>query len=145
MTQRRNPETVHPPIGAYSHQVEAGGGGRWLAIAGQVGRTVDGKVPEDPIEQVRIALENVRRNLEAAGMGVADVVKLNWYLVGQVDMARRRDALAAWLGANAPASTLVYVAALAAPEYRVEVEAWAYRDQGGPSAGSGPSIRPVER
>lgn len=145
MTEKRNPDTVHPPIGAYSHQVEAGGGGRWLAIAGQVGRTVDGTVPEDPIEQVRLALENVRLNLEAAGMGVADVVKLNWYLVGQVDAGRRRDALVAWLDGNAPASTLVYVAALAAPEYRVEVEAWAYRDQAGPSALPGPSVRPVER
>ncbi len=129
MTERRNPDTIHPPIGAYSHQVEASGGGRWLAIAGQVGRTVDGHVPEDPIEQVKQALENVRRNLEAAGMEVADVAKLNWYLVGQIDSARRRDALLAWLDGNPPpASTLVYVAALAAPEYRVEVEAWAYRE-----------------
>jgi 2-iminobutanoate/2-iminopropanoate deaminase len=125
MTERRNPKTVHPPIGAYSHQVEVASNARWLAIAGQVGRTSDGQVPEDPIEQVTLALENIRLNLEAAGMGVEDVVKLNWYLVGQMDMARRRDVLTAWLKGNEPASTLVYVAALAAPEYRVEVEAWA--------------------
>ena len=125
MNQRRNPKTVHPPIGAYSHQVEVPAGARLVSIAGQVGRTADGHVPEDPIEQVELALENVRRNLEAAGMGIADVVKLNWYLVGSMDMARRREALVAWLNGHDPASTLVYVAALAAPEYRVEVEAWA--------------------
>ena len=106
-------------------EVEAGA--KWLAVAGQVGRTVDGHVPEDPIEQVRLALENVRLNLEAAGMGVEDVVKLNWYVVGQMDLARRREVLLAWLKGNEPASTLVYVAALAAPEYRVEIEAWAAR------------------
>ena len=123
----RNPKTVHPPVGPYSHQVEVTGSPRWLAIAGQVGRTLDGNVPEDPIEQVELALENLRRNLEAAGMEVADVVKWNWYLVGQVDPVRRREVTLAWLDGHEPASTLVYVAALAAPEYRVEVEAWACR------------------
>src|SRR5215472_6154526 len=126
MNTKRNPETVHPPIGAYSHQVEVGPGSVLVAIAGQVGRSVDGDVPEDPIEQVALALENVKRNLDAAGLAVSDVVKLNWYLVGEIDMTRRRELLAAWLGGHEPpASTLVYVAALAAPQYRVEIEAWA--------------------
>ena len=123
---RRNPESIHPPLGAYSHHVEIKGGSRLLAIAGQLGRAQDGHVPEDPIEQVSLALENIRRNLEAAGMDVGDLVKLNWYLVGEMDMARRREVLSAWLsGSEPPASTLVYVVALARPEYRVEIEAWA--------------------
>jgi 2-iminobutanoate/2-iminopropanoate deaminase len=67
----------------------------------------------------------VRLNLEAAGMGVADLVKLTWYLVGEIDTPRRRAVTAAWLDAHEPASTLVYVAALAAPIYRVEIDAWA--------------------
>ena len=122
---RRNPDTIHPPIGAYSHQVEIPAGKRIVAIAGQVGRTRDGEVPEDPIEQVEAALENVRRNLAAAEMGITDIVKMNWYLVGQMDQARRREVLLAWLQGHEPAATLVYVAALGAPEYRVEIEAWA--------------------
>jgi len=124
---KRNPDTIHPPIGPYVHQVEVPDGARWLVIAGQVGRTLEGTVPDDPIEQVELALENLRRNLEAAGMGVTDLVKWNWYLVGQVDPVRRREVTLSWLGGHTPASTLVYVAALAAPEYRVEVEAWACR------------------
>jgi enamine deaminase RidA (YjgF/YER057c/UK114 family) len=123
----RDPETIHPPLGAYSHQVEVPAGARLLVMAGQVGRTVDGRVPEDPIEQAEVALDNVRHNLEAAGMGVGDVVKLTWYVVGQMDAQRRRELLTAWLGDHRPASTLVYVAALAAPEYRVEIDAWACR------------------
>ena len=125
MNTARNPKTVHPPVGLYSHQVEVTGSARWVAIAGQVGRTPDGRVPADPIDQISLALENVRRNLEAAGMVVTDIVKWNWYLVGDVDPAARRKVTAAWLGGHEPASTLVYVARLAAPEYRVEVEAWA--------------------
>jgi enamine deaminase RidA (YjgF/YER057c/UK114 family) len=123
----RDPETFHPPLGAYSHQVEVPPGARLLVMAGQVGRTVDGRVSEDPIEQAEVALDNVRHNLEAAGMGVGDVVKLTWYVVGQMDAQRRRELLTAWLGDHRPASTLVYVAALAAPEYRVEIDAWACR------------------
>ena len=124
---QRNPETVHPPVGSYSHQVEVGGSPRWLAISGQVGRTPDGQVPEGPIEQLELALENIRRNLEAAGMDVGDIVKINWYHVGDIDAAARREVVDAWLGDHRPASTLVYVTRLAAPEYRVEVEAWACR------------------
>jgi enamine deaminase RidA (YjgF/YER057c/UK114 family) len=127
MNTTRDPQTIHPPLGAYSHQVEVPPGARLLVMAGQVGRTVDGRVPEDPIEQAEVALDNVRHNLEAAGMGVEDVVKLTWYVVGQMDAQRRRELLGAWLGDHRPASTLVYVAALAAPEYRVEIDAWACR------------------
>jgi len=96
-------------------------------MAGQLGRTQDGVVPDDPIEQVELALENVRRNLDAAGMAVTDLVKVTWYLVGEIDVRRRREVTSAWLKGHAPCSTLVYVAALAAPEYRVEVDAWACR------------------
>jgi 2-iminobutanoate/2-iminopropanoate deaminase len=82
-------------------------------------------VPEDPIEQITLALENVRLKLEAAEMRVADLVKLTWYLVGEIDTGRRRAITAAWLNGHEPASTLVYVAAPAAPIYRVEIDAWA--------------------
>ena len=127
MKTTRNPVTIHPPLGAYSHQVAVAGHAEWLVMAGQVGRTSDGSVPEDPIEQVEVALENVRRNLEAAGMDVADLVKLTWFLVGEVDAARRREVAARWLNGHVPCSTLLYVAALATPEYRVEIDAWACR------------------
>jgi 2-iminobutanoate/2-iminopropanoate deaminase len=123
----RNPDTIHAPLGAYSHQVEVPGGSRWLVMAGQVGKTLDGRVPEDPIEQAEVALENIKRNLDAAGMGVGDVVKLTWYIVGQIDAQRRREMLTRWLGDHRPASTFIYVAGLASPEYRVEIDAVACR------------------
>lgn len=84
-------------------------------------------MPEDPIAQISVALENVRRNLEAAGMSIPDLVKVTWYLVGEVDGRRRREVTAEWLQGHEPCSTLLYVAALAAPEFRVEVDAWACR------------------
>jgi len=127
MSTPRNPETIHAPLGAYSHQVEIPAGARWLAMAGQVGADKDGRVSNDPAEQARQCLENIRRNLEAAGMEVRDIVKLNWFVVGQIDAQRRRELLSEFFGDHRPASTLVYVAALASPDYKVEIEAWACR------------------
>ncbi len=125
MRTPRNPETIHPPVGFYSHQIAVEGQARWLLMSGQVGRTREGTVPEDPIEQLSLAIENVQRCLDAAGMTVNDVVKVTWYLVGDVDDARRREVTGRWLGEHRPCSTLVYVARLVTPEYRVEVDAWA--------------------
>jgi enamine deaminase RidA (YjgF/YER057c/UK114 family) len=123
----RNPDSIHPPLGAYSHQIDVPAGSRLLVLAGQVGKTADGLVPDDPIDQAKVALQNVKHNLEAAGMGVDDVVKLTWYVVGQVDAQRRREVLMQWLGDHRPASTFLYVAGLASPEYKVEIDAIASR------------------
>ena len=125
--KHNNPGTMHPPVGAYAHQIEVPAGARWLVQAGQIGRAPDGSVPKGQVEQLEVALENVRRNLEGGGMGITDVVKITWYFVGDEDSARRREVIGRWLGDHRPASTLLFVAALAAPDYLVEVDAWAAR------------------
>jgi enamine deaminase RidA (YjgF/YER057c/UK114 family) len=114
-------------VAAYTHQIEITGPERWLALSEQVGRTQDGTVPEDPVEQLGVALENIIRNLEAANMEVSDLVKLTFYLVGDMDAARRGEAIASKLKGHRPCMTLLYVASLAAPFYKVEVDAWASR------------------
>ncbi len=125
MKQFRNPPDVHPPVGAYSHQVEISGPERWLVLAGQVGIRADGTVPEDPIEQLEVAFENIERNLRAAAMDVKDLVKVTFYLVGEIDADRRRAVIAAHLKDHRPCTTLVFVSALARPIYKVELDAWA--------------------
>ena len=127
MKEFRNPQDIHEPVGSYVHQIEIKGNERMLVISGQVGMRGDGTVPEDPIEQLGIAFENILRNLQAANMDVKDLIKINWYLVGEFDTAKRRELILSKLQGHKPCSTLVYVAALAAPMYRVEIEAWASR------------------
>ena len=127
MKQARNPETVHAPLGRYVHQIEVSGESRILFLAGQVGIALDGSVPLDPVEQLGLALENIVRNLEAAGFETTDLVKLTTYVVGEMDAAGRRAQLDRALGTHLTTSTLVYVAALASPDYKVEVDAWATR------------------
>lgn len=126
--QSRNPAGVHAPVAAYSHQIEVSAGARWLVLSGQIGLRLDGAPPSDPVEQIEVALDNIRRNLEAAGMAVGDLVKLTFYLVGEIDAERRKRALEAFLGDHRPAMTLLYVSALASPALKVEIDAWAARE-----------------
>ena len=125
MKEFRNPPDIHPPLGSYTHQIEISGNERMLILSGQVGMRQDGTVPEDPLEQIDIALENVFHNLRAANMDVKDIIKLTYYLVGEMDTAKRRQLVASRLQGHAPCSTLLYVAALASPIYKVEIDAWA--------------------
>jgi enamine deaminase RidA (YjgF/YER057c/UK114 family) len=127
MKQARNPESIHAPLGRYVHQIEVSAESRMLFLAGQVGIAPDGTVPADPVEQLGVALENVVRNLESAGFEPADLVKLTTYVVGSIDAAGRRAQLDRVLGPHVTTSTLVYVAGLASPDYKVEVDAWATR------------------
>jgi 2-iminobutanoate/2-iminopropanoate deaminase len=127
MKQSRNPETIHAPVGRYVHQVEVSGESLMLFLSGQVGMRPDGSIPDDPVEQFAVCLDNILANLAAAGFETTDLVKLTTYVVGSMDAAGRRAALDRLLGSHVTTSTLVYVAALAAPEYRVEVDAWAVR------------------
>jgi enamine deaminase RidA (YjgF/YER057c/UK114 family) len=127
MKEFRNPQNVHQPVGSYTHQVEIAGNERILILSGQVGIREDGTVPDDPLEQIDVALENIFRNLQAANMGVKDLVKLTYYLVGEIDTTKRRELVTAKLQGHKPCSTLLYVAGLASPVYKVEIEAWASR------------------
>jgi 2-iminobutanoate/2-iminopropanoate deaminase len=125
----RNPQDVHKPLGSYSHQIEIKGNERLLVISGQVGMREDGTVPEDALEQIGVAFENIFRNLRAAGMDVKDLIKLTYYLVGEIDTARRREVALSKLQGHQPCSTLLYVAGLASPVYKVEIDAWASRTE----------------
>src|SRR5437870_7951611 len=90
MKEFRNPSDIHAPVGSYSHQIEISSE-RLLVISGQVGMRQDGTVPEDPLEQIDLAFENILRNLHAANMDVKDLIKITYYLVGEIDTAKRRE------------------------------------------------------
>jgi 2-iminobutanoate/2-iminopropanoate deaminase len=127
MKEYRNPRDVHPPLAAYTHQIEITGPERMLILSGQLGRMEDGAVPEDPVEQLDAVWENLERNLRAAQMTAKDIVKLTFYLVGEMDVGRRREVNTKRLKGHQPCMTLLYVSALASPEYKVELDAWASR------------------
>jgi len=127
MKEFRNPQNIHQPIGSYTHQVEIKGNERMLVLSGQVGMREDGTVPDDPIEQIDLAFENIFRNLQAAHMDMSDIIKLTFYLVGEIDATKRRELVAARLKGHKPCMTLLYAQSLASPIYKVEIDTWASR------------------
>src|SRR5262245_46111651 len=110
----------------YSHVVT--GRGRLVVVSGQVAQNERGELvgPGDPAAQARQVFENLRRCLAQAGAGFDDVVKLAFFVLDVADLPAVRAARDAVIDtARPPASTAVQVAALVAPGYLLEVEAWA--------------------
>lgn len=127
MMKSYNPDSVAPPFSNYVHAVEAPGDARWLFVSGQLGVAKDGSVPEDFTAQAEQAFLNVLAILEEAGMGAADIVRINSYLTDTNDIAAYRAIRDRIFDYQATASTMLVVAGLAGPQYRIEVEAVAAR------------------
>jgi 2-iminobutanoate/2-iminopropanoate deaminase len=122
MLKRHNPPTVAAPFSRYSHGVEAPDNARWLVISGQVGVTAEGKVLNGAKPQIEQAWRNLLNVLQAAGMGPHDLVKVTIFLVDRAHLQLLRDTRDAMLQGAAPASTLLFVAGLASPDWLVEIE-----------------------
>jgi len=128
MKEFRNPGNIHSPVAAYTHQIEVFGKNRWLVVSGQLGKDEKGIVPDDPIKQIEIAMDNITKNLHTANMDVKDLVKVVFYLVGDIDSSRRREAISKALNGHEPCMTMLYVVSLADPVFKVEIDAWACSD-----------------
>jgi enamine deaminase RidA (YjgF/YER057c/UK114 family) len=127
------PKTLMAPAG-YSHVAKVRRGAITY-IAGQVSSDASGKlVGEGNFEaQVEQVFANLKAALEAAGGTMADIVKLNTYLVAEVDSSevpKLRAIRDRYVNVeNPPASTLVVVTRLARPGWLVEIEAVAAIDE----------------
>ncbi|MCL9852117.1 RidA family protein (plasmid) [Ralstonia solanacearum P673] len=119
----------HPVFGStevfktfnYAPAVAASG---LLFIAGQIGIRADGTVPETVEEQIDLAFRRLGAILQAAGLGFEDLVELVSYHV-DVDkqLAAFREIKDRYIQADAPAWTILGVAALARPTLVVEIKA----------------------
>jgi enamine deaminase RidA (YjgF/YER057c/UK114 family) len=117
---------------AYTHVV-ASRSGRTVHVSGQVAMDATGAVVGvgDLGAQTTQVMENLRTALGAVGATFADVVKITTYVVGYRPEQRAVIAAARspFFGAGEPpASTLVGVSALAAPDWLIEIEAVAVLD-----------------
>lgn len=123
-----NPWSWQDPL-HFSHAVEAPPGSRIVFLAGQTSVDVDGRplFPGDMAAQLDKAFENLQIVLEQAGLGLANLVRLNYYVTDMAAYAGARDVVAAKLGALAvkPSGCLLGVGCLARPELMVEIEATA--------------------
>src|SRR5438128_4026490 len=120
-----------PPT--YSQAVKVTGAQTILFRAGQVAYDDKGNAAHrgDFAAQARAVFQAVKAQVEAGGGTMQSIVKLNTYLT---DIRHRADLMPVreeFFGKKTPASTLVAVAALAHPDWLIEVEAIAVV-RGGP-------------
>ena len=127
-----NPPTMPPPTG-YSHVAKVNGG-TLVYLAGQVSSDASGKLvgEGDFGAQAEQVFRNLKLGLEAAGATMADIVKMNVYIVAEVDQSeipKLRAVRDSYVNAaKPPASTLLFVSRLARPGWLLEIEAVAAID-----------------
>lgn len=123
--------TAHAPAplaGApYSQAIRTGD---FVFVSGQVPLDPDGRLVAGGIaEQTARSLANVGAILEAAGSGLANVVKTTVYMTDLSEFGEMNAIYAEAFGSHAPARATVQVAALPAGA-RVEIDAIAIIDRG---------------
>jgi enamine deaminase RidA (YjgF/YER057c/UK114 family) len=118
-----NPQTIRRPFANYSHGVEVPPGSRLVFASGQLGITVDDRIPEDAGAQAELCFRAIGEILREAGMDFSDLVRVTAFVTGRAHLAPYMAARDRFVRPPPPASTLMIVAGFARPEFKVEVEA----------------------
>ena len=124
--KRHNPKTV-PLAGKYSHGVEVPHNARTLFVSGQVGTDAKGKLAGGIEKQCDNVWKNIGAVLKSAGMGYADIVKVTAFLTDPRYIGAYRAMRDKYVHDPLPASTLLLISGLAAPDMLVEIEVVAAR------------------
>ncbi len=86
-------------------------------------------MPADMEGQARAALENLKKGLDAVGVGFADIVTANRYVTDLSDQDSLNRVWAEYFGDNKPTTTTVQVVQLATdPRCLLEINAVAIAD-----------------
>ena len=112
-----------------------------MVVSGTAPIWPDGSCPADPGLQAERCLEIIVAALAELGAAPADVVRTRMYIVDPADAPAVGRAHRAALGEGRPAATMVVVAGLLDPRWRVEIEAEAVI--GAPGRGGGDGHREV--
>ena len=129
MTIRRalSPDVPEPPPERWSNCLVVDG---IAYVSGMTARAGDKVVGTDEYEQSKVIFGKIKGMVEAAGGAMADVVKITVYVTNIMNNTKVWAARREFFTGDFPASTLVEVSALAAPEILVEIEAIAHIGKG---------------
>jgi enamine deaminase RidA (YjgF/YER057c/UK114 family) len=135
MEERRRVSSGSPyePVIGFSRAIRIGDR---VLVSGTAPIWPDGSVDPVPREQARRCLEIIDAALAEAGAALTDVVRTRTYLVDAADAEVVGGVHGEVFGEIRPASTMVVVAALLDPRWKVEIEVEALVAEG-PVAGGG--------
>ena len=120
-----NPGTVAPPLRPYYSNCVRSEAGPLLWISGQVALDRDGKLVGDGdlrAQAVQV-LDNVKAILADNGAAMEDIVKVTVYVTDIRAFSDIADIRERYFPKDGPASVICEVAALAWPEFMIEIEA----------------------
>ena len=117
-----SPPTVRPPFGRYSHGILVSPGAALVVTSGQLGIRPDETIPDDVRAQAELCFAACAAILAEAGMGMADVIRINAFVTSREDVPAYMAVRDRWVTDPLPASTLVIVSGFTRPEFKVEVE-----------------------
>jgi enamine deaminase RidA (YjgF/YER057c/UK114 family) len=104
--------------------------GAWIFVAGTTGFDYARMtIADDAAEQARQALRNIEAALAEAGAGLADVVRVRYFVPNPADWPVIVPVLGEAFGAIRPAATLLFCGLLD-PRMRIEIETTARREAG---------------
>ena len=103
--------------------------GEWIFVAGTTGFDYAAMtIAEDPAEQARQVFRNIEKALGEAGAGLADIVRVRYYVPNIGDWPTIAPVLGEVLGTIRPAATAL-VCGLVDPRMKIEIEVTARRRQ----------------
>lgn len=123
MYKTYKPEGVSDPYGTYVHGIEPPLNARMVFLSGQIPVAPDGTVPEGMEAQATVCWQNIEGILEAAGLGIQNLVRTTQYLVDASQYPAANAVRAKFLGDHRTASVAITVPALIEPNWLIEIDA----------------------
>lgn len=94
-----------------------------IIVAGNIGTEADGSISPDAGRQAARCFEQIIDYIQQLGGQSGDIVRVRMFVTDIADAMKVTNAFTAACGHARPAGTLVAVAALAGPGFKVEIEA----------------------
>ncbi len=117
--ERKNYPHLDAPVGPYVHAVSCNG---FLFISGLTAFNTPAQ-NKDIATQAEAIFDQIRSILEVEGTSFENLIKVTIFVTELEEVDKLRNVLFSSYGSNLPASSLIQIKSLFAPELKIEVEA----------------------